>query len=187
MDTKSAFDLLQRSLQDLCDAFNQKKFFPLLEADVAAYLYYRFLENGCPLSEIYSETRLCGVSRGERKFDLVIGQVNTILGCVQPVLVVQIKAFQRWGHSPQQHRRRFKSVLSEDIESLKQISGILQDGRAEVIADFVFTSQSSGYLSGKWNGRIRRDILAELCREANIALFWVRPDRQGQMEMERIA
>lgn len=186
LDTKTAFDLLQRSLQDLCNAFNQEKFFPLLEADVAAYLYHRLLENGCPLSEIYSETRLCGISRGERKFDLVIGTINADHGCVQPVLVVQIKAFQRWGHSPQQHRRRFEGVLSGDIESLKQISSTLQNGRAEVIADFVFTSQSGGYLSGKWKDRIRRDILAELCKEANIALFWVRPNHQGQMEVEQI-
>ena len=183
---KTAFDLLRRSLQDLCDAFNQQKFFPLLEADVAACLYHRLLENGCPLSEIYSETRLCGISREERKFDLAIGTINPVLGCVQPVLVVQIKAFQRWGHSSQQHRRRFEGVLLEDIESLKQISSILQDGRAEVIADFVLTSQGSGYLSGKWNGRIRRDMLAELCKEATIALFWTRPNHRGQIEVEQV-
>ena len=186
LDTKIAFDLLRRSLQDLCNAFNGGQFFPLLEADVAAYLYHRFLENGCPLSEIYNETRLCGISRGERKFDLVIGAVNTVLGCIQPVLVVQIKAFQRWGHSPQQHRRRFEGIVSEDIESLKQVSSILQDGRVEVIADFVFTSQNSGYLSGTWHDSIRRDILAGLCKEANISLFWVRPNRQGQMEVEQL-
>lgn len=184
MDTKTAFDLLRKSLQDLCDAFNQKKFFPLLEADVAAYLYHRLLENGCLLSEVYNETRLCGLSHGKRKFDLVIGTVNTDSGCVKPVLVVQIKAFQRWGHSSQQHRHRFEGILTEDIESLKQASSILQNGRAEVIADFVFTPQRPGYLSGKRAGRIRRDVLAELCKEAEIALFWVRPNRQDQDQIE---
>jgi len=125
MDTKTAFNLLQKSLKDLCDAFNQAEFFPLLEADVAAYLYHRLLENGCPLSEVYNETRLCGLPRGKRKFNLAIGTVDTVRGCVQPALITQIKAFQRWGFSHQQHRRRFEGIISEDIESLKQASSIL--------------------------------------------------------------
>ncbi|MCX8062990.1 MAG: hypothetical protein N3D16_10460 [Anaerolineales bacterium] len=186
MDTNTAFELLQRSLQDLCDAFNQKKFFPLLEADLAAYLYHRLLENGAPLSEVFSETRLCGISKGERKFDLVIGTVDTTLGCIYPVLVIQIKAFQRWGHSPKQHRRRFEKILSEDIPSLKQASSILQNGRVEVIVDLVLRSQYTGYLSGKWNGRTRRDVLEERCKEAKIALFWVRPNPQDQIEVEQV-
>lgn len=186
MDTNTAFELLQRSLQDLCDAFNQKKFFPLLEADLAAYLYHRLLENGVPLSEMFSETRLCGISKGERKFDLVIGTVNTIRACIQPVLVIQIKAFQRWGHSPQQHKRRFEKILSEDIPSLQQASSILQNGRVEVIIDLALSSQCTGYLRGKWNGSIRRDVVKERCKEAKIALFWVRPNPQDQIELERV-
>jgi len=186
MDTKTAFSLLQKSLKDLCDAFNKGEFFPLLEADVAAYLYHRLLENGCPLSEIYNETRLCGLPRGERKFDLVIGTVDTDLGCVQPVLITQIKAFQRWGFSHQQYKRRFEGIISEDIESLKQASRILRDGRVEVIADFVFTLQSAGYLNGMWDKRQRRDVLVELCKGASVSLFWARPNRQGEMEVEQL-
>lgn len=187
MDTEYALGLLQKALQDLCVAFNQKRFFPLLEADVAAYLYHQLLENGCPLPEIHSETRICGMPHGERRFDLAIGTVDTDSGCVRPILVIQIKAFQRWGHSSQQHKRRFEKILSRDIESLKQVSGILPSGRVEVVADFVVTPQLNGYLNGKWKGRIRRDILSDRCKEANIALFWIHPDHQDRMEPERVA
>jgi hypothetical protein len=115
LDTPSAFELLRKSLQELCDAFNRREFSPLLEADVAAYLYHRLLENGCPLPSLYGETRICGIAGKNRKFDIVVGKVNTALACIQPVLVVQIKCFQRWGLSHQQRRRRFAEILSEDI------------------------------------------------------------------------
>ena len=42
-DTKSAFKWLLQSLGDLCTAFNDQRFFPLLEADIATYLYHRML------------------------------------------------------------------------------------------------------------------------------------------------
>jgi hypothetical protein len=164
LDTLTAFNLLRNSLQDLCDAFNRKEFLPLLEADVAAYLYYRLLENGCPLSNLYSETRVCGIAGQKRKFDVVIGLVNTSLACIQPVLVAQIKCFQRWGLSHQQHRRRFEGIISDDIESLRQVEKVLQSGRIEIVADFVLTPQSTGYLSGTWNNQRRRDVLADLCK-----------------------
>ncbi len=173
-------------MQDLCDVFNRKEFQPLLEADVAAYLYHRLLENGCPLSSLYSETRVCGIGGEKRKFDIVIGAVNTSLACIQPVLVAQIKCFQRWGFTHQQLKRRFEDIITEDIESLKQLAHVLQSGRIEIVADFRFTRQGTGYLSGIWNQQRRRDVLADLCKASGITLFWVRPNRRDELEVEQI-
>jgi hypothetical protein len=186
LDTNSGFELLCKSLQDLCDSFNRKEFQPLLEADAAAYLYHRLLENGCPLPNLYSETRLWGIFGEHRKFDIVIGTIDTSYACIQPILIVQIKCFQRWGLSPQQHRRRFEGIVQEDIESLKQAAGILENGRVELIFDFLSTTQSMGYLSGNWYKKNRRDVLIDLCKCNNISLIWDHPNSQNQMEVEQL-
>lgn len=186
MDTTTAVELFQKALQDICDAFNRKEFQPLLEADVAAYFYHRLLENGCPLLNLYSETRICGLPRSKRKFDIAIGTVNTSSACVNPLLVAQIKCFQRWGHSPQQHRHRFEGVISEDIESLKELASILQEGRFEIIIDLVLTAQTVGYLNGTWNERRRRDVLIDLCKNNAISLIWLHPNQQGLLEVEKL-
>lgn len=186
LETQAAFDLLQKALQDFCEAFNRKEIFPLLEADVTAYLYHRLLENGCSPAMVYNETRLCGISKGERKYDLVIGTMNIEHACIQPVLVVQVKVFQRWGHSHQQHRRRFEGILNEDLESLGEITDLLHNGRAEVVVDLVYTSKRTGYLSGYWKKDKRLDCLITRCKERNIALFWVHPNAQDELEVKRL-
>lgn len=186
LNTAFTFGLLHKSLQDLCAVFNQNDFYPLLESDVAAYLYYRLLTNGCPLLHLYSETRICGIAGENRKYDLVIGFVDIGLACVKPVLIAQLKCFQRWGLSHQQHRRRFEGIVTGDIESLKQASGVLREGRVEIVVDFVFTSQTTGYLNGSWNGRKRKDVLISLCSENALSLIWVHPNREGRLEVEQL-
>ncbi len=186
LDMTTAAELLQKALQDVCDAFNRKEFQPLLEADVAAYLYHRLLENGCPLLNLYSESRICGLPRGKRKFDIVIGTVNTSSACINPLLVAQLKCFQRWGHSPRQHQRRFEGVISGDIESLKELASILQEGRFEIIVDLALTARTVGYLNGTWNGRRRRDVLIDLCKDNAISLIWLHPNQQDLLEAEKL-
>jgi len=186
MDTALALELLRKSLQDLCEVFNQNEFNPLLESDIAAHLYHRLLMNGCPSLHLYSETRICGIDEENRKYDLAIGSVDTELACVKPVLIAQLKCFQRWGFSHQQHRRRFEGIIVEDIESLKQASGVLREGRVEIVADFVHTSQTIGYLNGSWNGKKRRDVLISLCRENALSLIWVHPNPDDKLVVERL-
>lgn len=150
MNTDTALELLNRSLEDLCLDLNRERFFPLLEADIAAYLYHQLLENGCPLNRLFLETRVCGVEdERRRKYDLVMGEVQLESACVDPVLVAEIKCFQRWGHTPSQHRHRFRGILENDLESLGEASQVLPEGRFEIVVDLVSSPLSHGYLTGE--------------------------------------
>jgi len=187
MNTATAFELLSKSLQDLCRDFNQKRFLPLLEADITAYLYHRLLVNGCSLKCLFTETRVCGVTdERRRKYDLVMGEVDPRSACVKPVLIAEIKCFQRLGHTHQQHRRRFEEIISSDLTALNEASEVLPVGRFEIIIDLVFTSQTVGYLTGTWYGEKRRDSLVRHCRNVGISLLWVRPNTRGDLEVERL-
>lgn len=186
MDKIPALELLQNSLRDLCDVFNQKAFQPILEADVAAYLYHRLLIYGCPLSNLYSETRVCGVAGQMRKFDLVIGRLDVAHVCIQPLLIVQIKHFPRWGFTQAQYKRRFFRIISKDIESLRQAANVLPFGQIEIVADFVYKLLLTGYLDGKWNNRRRLDVLIDLCRESGITLLWVHPNHEDKLGVEQV-
>lgn len=187
LDTRTAFELLDSSLQDLCRDFNGQVFFPLLEADVAAYLYHRLLENGCPLKQLFVETRVCDVpDERRRKYDLVVGNANLEQACVEPVLIAEIKCFQRWGHTPQQHRHRFEGILTGDLRSLQEAAEVLPFGRVEIIVDLVVTSQKTGYLTGTWHGQGRRERLTLECRDRDVSLLWVRSNSKGNLEVERL-
>lgn len=188
MDTAIAFEMLNRSLQDLCRDFNREEFLPLLEADVGAYLYHRLLENGCPLKCLFIESRVCGVGdERRRKYDLVVGAVDLRSACVEPVLIAEIKCFQRWGHTSQQHRRRFEGILSNDLKSLGEAAEVLPVGRFEIVVDLVFTSETVGYLTGTWYGEERREKLVRACGEVGASLLWVRPNSRGHLEVERLS
>lgn len=50
LNTRQAKSVLNVALQDMCRDFNAGEFTPILEADVAAYLYHQLLVNGCPLT-----------------------------------------------------------------------------------------------------------------------------------------
>ena len=186
MDTNAAFSLLVKSLHDLCDVFNQKEFKPLLEADVTAYLYHRLLSNGCTLPSLYSETRVCGIGDERRKYDIVIGEVDTRFACMKPVLIAQVKCFQRWGQTPQQHRIRFEEIIGNDLESLKEISAAFPIGRVEVVTDFVFKAKTVGYLNGTWQKHTRRKVLKGLCKDNGVSLLWVRPNDKNHLELEQL-
>jgi len=185
MDTTSASSLLMQSLNDVCNEFNGHTLMPLLEADVTAFLYHRLILNGCSQSLLYNETRVCGVDE-TRKYDVVIGNVITKSGCVKPMLIVQVKYFPRWGKTSPQLRTSFQETMLKDVPSLETAANVLTRGRFEVIADFFFTKQTAGYLSGKWNGEKRIGLLAKICKGSGINLIWVRPNNKGELGIEQV-
>jgi hypothetical protein len=185
MDTTTASGLLIQSLTDLCNEFNRQTLMPLLEADVTAFLYHRLILNGCSQSLLYNETRICGVDE-TRKYDIVIGNVNTKSGCVKPMLIIQVKCFPRWGKTSAQLRISFQETMFNDVPSLETAAKVLAQGRFEVITDFFFTKRTAGYLSGEWGGEKRIELLAESCKDSGANLIWVRPNNKGDLEVKQI-
>ncbi len=182
LNTKQARAALNVALQDMCMEFNSGAFTPILEADVAAYLYHRLLVNGCTPNTVYLATRICGDFARRRKPDLVVGTLNAQDACIRPSLVCELKAFQRWGLSDQQMRRRFEGILAEDIPCLAEMSDVLPDGRIEILTDFFISSQRRGYLTGKWGSNTRIDLVSAECKRIGASLIWIRhamPERVG--------
>src|SRR5258706_13317443 len=105
--TEQARAILDAALANFCDDFNQRRVTPILEADIAGYLFHRIVANGCPLNMVYLATRVCGEAARTRKLDIVIGTLNERTACVAPLLICELKVFQRWGHTDQQMNHRF--------------------------------------------------------------------------------
>jgi hypothetical protein len=179
LNTEQARKALDVALRDLCREFNSEVFTPILEADVAAYLYHRLLTNGCSPSTVYLATRVHGDAVRSRKPDLVIGKLRVSEACIEPLLICELKVFQRWGHTDQQMRKRFEGVVSEDIPSLQQMAPVLPNGRVEIVADFYVSSQRRGYLTGTWDGVRRIDKIEAECRRVGASLVWIRPARDS--------
>lgn len=150
-----------------------------MESDVAAYLYHRLLTHGCSLDSVYLTSRVCGDHARSRRPDLVIGALQTPAACVRPVLIAEIKAFQRWGMSDQQMRRRLEGVLTEDIPSLSQMAAALDRGRVEILADFARTTRGDGYMGGIYQGERRIETVAAACQSVGAALVWVHETESG--------
>lgn len=171
--TQEARSALDRALSDLCRDFNTGVFTPILEADVAGYLYHRLLTNGCAPNTVYLATRVCGDTARSRKPDLVIGTLNQADACIRPILICELKVFQRWGHSDQQIRHRMAGILAEDLPSLAQMSEVLPNGRVEVIADLYVSSQRRGYMTGTWDGENRLQRVSSECNRIGAELIWI--------------
>ncbi len=171
--TEQARAILDAALSDFCDDFNRERVTPILEADIAGYLYHRIVVNGCPPRMVYLATRVCGEAARSRKPDIVIGTLDKRDACVAPLLICELKVFQRWGHSDQQMRHRFSGLLDEDLPSLEEAAKVLPVGRLEIIADLFVSRQRRGYLTGTWDGQSRKDLITARCREIGAALLWI--------------
>ena len=184
LTTQEARAALNAALQDLCGDFNSGAFTPILEADVVAYLYHRLLVNGCTPDTVYLQTRICGKSSRRRKPDLVVGTLHIQNACVQPVLICELKAFQRWGLSDQQMRRRFEGILAEDLPCLEEMFNALPAGRIEILADFFISRHRLGYLTGSWGSDVRIDMIADECKRIGASLIWIRPKTPEHVGVE---
>ena len=174
MNPEQALEALRLSLDDLCRDVACEECTPIMESDVAAYIYHRLLSHGVPPSSAYLTSRVCGEHARSRRPDLVIGALRTPAACVEPLLIAEIKAFQRWGMSwIQQMRRRLEGVLTEDIPSLGQMRDVIEFGRVEILADFARTTRGDGYMGGIYQGRRRIDTVATACESVGAGLVWL--------------
>jgi len=186
--TSEAYKMLEQSLSDMCADLNGDRFRPLLESDVGCYLYYRMLENSCSLEHLYSETRINGIRKGNRRFDLVVGHSETNDATVVPNLVIQIKCFQKRGQTIQQFHRRYHQIYEEDLPSLEQAFNCFADCEVEVILDQAQTSTHvHGYLDGITANEVRHDYLAKRFIAASINMYWVCADDKGKMTTKVLA
>lgn len=174
--TDEAREILERSIKNFCIDFNSGRITPILESDVAGYLYHRMVSNGCPITQLYLATRIKGDAARRRRPDLVVGNLDRDDATISPLLIAELKVFQRWGHTDQQMRHRFSSLISEDLLSLEELSTALPIGRVEIVFDLFASPQRRGYLTGTWDGRNRKEIIHEMCRERSIELLWLHPN-----------
>lgn len=174
-NTGEAREVLRLVLNDFCDAFNADRFTPILESDVSGYLYHRFVANGCPLNQLYLATRISGGIASRRRPDIVVGTLDRERASVEPLLIAELKVFQRWGHSDQQMRHRFSALIAEDLPSLEEFSEVLPIGRIAIVIDLAVSRQRRGYLTGTWDGESRLDLVRERCRDASIEFVWLHP------------
>lgn len=177
--TGEARTQLLAALEDFCTDFNAERFLPILEADIAGYLFHRLLVNGCPLDQIHLATRVCGKMARSRKPDVVIGALNRATACVVPVLIAEIKVFQRWGHSDQQMRHRFSGLIAEDLVSLEESASVLHSGRIEVVFDLYVSARRRGYLTGTWEGKMRGQLVESKCRDIGAEFVWLHPNESS--------
>ena len=71
--------ILEGALSDLCQSYNEEKFKPILEVDIAGYLYHLLVvyKNG-DASMIHLSTRIHPAG-GQRKYpDLIVGYITSI-------------------------------------------------------------------------------------------------------------
>jgi hypothetical protein len=93
--TTESFRLLRQAVSDLAKRLNTAEFTPLLESDLNCLLFHDLLQGGCPLRYLYAETRVRGITKGNRRYDIVIGNSETTDATVEPCLmwVPEIMAF----------------------------------------------------------------------------------------------
>ena len=186
--TSEAYAMLEQSLSGMCADLNSNQFRPLLESDVGCYLYYRMLENKCALEHLYSETRINGIRKGNRRFDLVVGHSETNDATVVPSLVVQIKCFQKRGQTIQQFHRRYHQIYEEDLPSLEQAYHCFADCEVEVVLDQAQTSTHvHGYLDGITANEVRHEYLTKRFTASSIKMYWICADDTGKMTTKVLA
>jgi len=106
--------LIKELLENLSKDYVDKKFTPILEADVVGYLYYLWISKMGDARKVHLDTRICGFE--DSRFDFVVGDVNfhAEKPCIKPEFVIEVKSFPP-GFTNQQHRARYLHVIKKDI------------------------------------------------------------------------
>lgn len=153
-------------MDNLCSRYNSGEFVPLLEADIAGYLYHVLpTQKLIDLVRIHLDSRAIGAERNQ-KFDIVLGPIEIREDgrpAVRAQVVIEIKSFPR-GFTDPQHRVHFEHVLNNDLPKLSRVPCPL---KVEVLFDEV------GYLKGLYQGKRRVEVIIEKRRtyDANINIL----------------
>jgi len=144
---------IENLIRYMCDLRRSSGYIPILEADVSGLLYHLIVvKNLCPLHRIHLDARITGAQNKNKRFDLVIGDVDQAEDgrpAVSPEAIIEIKLFPN-GFTSEQHRVHFEHILKGDLRKLGAIRNI---PRVEFIFDEV------NYLDGQYRGVNRRDVI----------------------------
>jgi len=147
-------------VNEMCDLEKSGEYTPILEADVAGFLYHLMLARGvCTLKRVHLDTRVIGAS--DMRFDLVIGDVRPEEDgrpAVYPEIVIEIKVFPKGFNSPQ-HRVHFEHIINDDSRKnsdLRKLGSLPAEvSRVEFIFD------QADYLSGKYSDKNRTAVIMD--------------------------
>jgi hypothetical protein len=116
----SQAEILKMILTELSKDYIDKRFKPLLEADISGYLYHLWVSKFNIADKLHLDARICAAPR--QRFDFVIGEIdhNAKRPCIRPELVVEVKSFPR-GMTPPQHRVHYLDVIKKDIPKLAEL------------------------------------------------------------------
>lgn len=142
-------------VKNMCDLAKEGSYAPILEADVAGFLYHLMIKQGiCPINKIHLDTRIIGSQDNNERFDLVIGNIeqqNDKRPAISPEAVIEIKMFPN-GFTSQAHRIHFDHILKDDLRKLGNISNT----QSETV-EFIF--DEFNYLGGNYDGQNRKEVI----------------------------
>jgi len=160
--------LLEELLENLSKDYD-KKFTPILEADVVGYLYYLWISKMGDARKVHLDTRICGFE--DSKFDFVVGDVNFSAGkpCIKPELVIEVKSFPT-GFTNQQHRVHYLHVIEDDIPK----QGKLKEPSTD---RYILLFDEDNYLKGfdrkSKSSRIDKILSTRNIIDSMIKVIWV--------------
>ena len=169
-------DELRHVLESLCCDYNSKAFLPILEADVAAYLYHLWISKFGEAVSLHLDTRV--YQKPKSRYDFVVGKIDYDVGkpCItKPELVAELKAFP-YGFTDQQHRVHYFHVINDDLPKLQFIRNPT-DSRYEILFD------EDDYLRGFDNNtqcsRLDRLVKRRNDLDPKIAIAYLRKSAKG--------
>jgi len=167
---------IKQILESLCRDYNAKMFAPILEADIAAYMYHLWIVQFGNAATLHLDTRV--YQKLDSKFDFVVGKLDYGAGkpCItQPELVAELKAFP-YGFSDQQHRVHYFHVVDDDLPKLQCLKSPV-NSRYEILFD------EDDYLRGldknSQSSRIERLIKRRNELDREIILAYLKKTAKG--------
>ncbi|GHT58284.1 hypothetical protein FACS1894109_12250 [Spirochaetia bacterium] len=179
---KAEFGMLDAILDELVKSWNDNEYQPLLEADVAGWLFHIMISAkdfyNSKKEEIHLETRV--TNQPQVKPDIVIGEVNQNPEgqriCIDPRVVIEIKLFPSKGFTNSQHFVHLEHVLEDDLPKLKLI---LEENRKCLCYSLIIDGDSyleKEFKKGKYESTTTRwQIINERNNSnKNIVLYFIK-------------
>ena len=148
--------MIHTIINQLKDIWNQSNYQPLLEADVAGWLFHLFITTSDSiqaLENLHLDTRVLNALNS--KFDVVVGKYSypdNQRACLDPRIVIEIKLFPSEGFNDSQQNVHFLHIINDDLKKLGSLPNTIQC-RCSLIVD------AAKYLRGKHNRQMRSEVI----------------------------
>ena len=198
---------IEAAFSRLCDACAARKAVPLLEADVAGYLYYLLVSEGAgEAGRVHLSTRLAATD-GREKYDLVIGDIlepDTLKRLFieragdkidDGMRKLILSRSMRSGFRPAvrgelvlefkhfaagfdpQQLRVHAAQAMDDVRKLSKLAWLCSGGRGVVLFD------EKGFLRDRWLERI---VAVRGDGDSGLRLYLFEPDDRGTLGWRRL-